>query len=391
MSQLAFYPWLAMRADCAAGALRLIRYERGKTPAVQELPQIDRALTPYKTASGRAVLRATLLSFGERGLIDDMTEDDRAHLFAFSELLAFASLSSRRFFGQFGYWNRDHCRLVIQGFSDPEGGALVVTRRRDRVTNSYFSGHVREVQCPDHVHAADVEPDMRLLVALVASRDVEAWPSIEQAVFLFNEANTDRDNVPVTAELLFCYGAIEQILECPGRAPREVATRFAETWVPVAELPRSEWRVPPEDEGARARLGRATSPRAAWLEDLAILRGSTAHGHPAQATPTAWSIHEHLLYAAYAVPLILKLRLAQYGRYELTDDDTGHVEVFERLLNVRHFEPRGLDTPISDHPWHTIQQRGMYRRLAELAFRQVGANGADAFTETQPLGPEEQR
>ena len=40
---------------------------------------------------------------------------------------------SREFFIS-DYFNRDHLRLIIQAFSDPRGGAVVETRRRDGVT-----------------------------------------------------------------------------------------------------------------------------------------------------------------------------------------------------------------------------------------------------------------
>lgn len=152
MPQLAFFPWLRIQENLEVGPYRLLRYERGGQPASGLLQtQIDDVIQPYRDLTGHSIRHATILTTADRGLTDDMTRELHTELFEFSELVAAAALSARRFFENFRYCNRDNARLIIQGFREDSAGSLVTTRRRDGSTSIYVTAGGYEVRCPHHV------------------------------------------------------------------------------------------------------------------------------------------------------------------------------------------------------------------------------------------------
>lgn len=363
MPQLAFFPWLRIQANIDVGPYRLLQYQRGAQPANELLQtQIDAVIQPYKDATGHPIHHATILTTVDRGLTDDMTETLHAELFEFSELVAAAALSARRFFEHAGYCNRDNARLVIQGFREDEGGSLIRVRRRDGSSASYMTAGVYEVRSPHHVRLNHNALDVPLLSGLYAVRREPAWLQFFQGVVLFNEANTDRDYMPETVEIVLSFASIEQLLDRAGRPVRDVADAFPAIWVPTEPLHRDQWTLQPATQGIRTRLERAPSLRYAWLEDMANARGSLAHGHGAEAYPALWNVPEHLLFAAFVIPRLLKLRLTQIGHYTLTDDDQIDIDALEELLNERHLVPHN-PSDTTPFPWSRVVSAAMVRRL----------------------------
>lgn len=168
--------------------------------------------------------------------------------------------------------------------------------------------------------------------------------------------------MPEGVELVFSFSSLEQLLDRAGRDPRVVAEAFSHIWLPGEPLPRNQWTVQSTTESIRRRLERAPSLRYAWIEDMGVARGSVAHGHGFHSYPGAWSVPEHLLLAAFVIPRLLKLRLAQIGHYTLTEDDQTDVDVLEALLNERLLEPRNPSdqTPF---PWSRVLLDAMLHRL----------------------------
>ncbi|MBM4307391.1 MAG: hypothetical protein FJ123_11735 [Deltaproteobacteria bacterium] len=365
MPQLAFFPWLRIQENLEVGPYRLLCYERGGQPANGPLQiQIDNVIQPYRDLTGDPIHYATILTTADRGVTDDMPGELISELFEFSELVATVALSARRFFENYGYCNRDNVRLVIQGFREDSGGALVRTRRRDGSISTYITAGVNEVRCPPHIRLNRIALDVSLLNALHGAQgqiNERTWGQLFQAAVLFNEANTDRDYMPETVELVLAFASLEQLLDRSGH-PREAAEAFSAIWMPAHPIPRDQWTIQPITDSIRRRFEQAPCLRYAWLEDMGVARGSVAHGHGIHAYQAAWSVPEHLLLAAFVIPRLLKLRLAQIGHYTFTGDDQGDVNVLEALLNERHLEPRDPSdqTPF---PWLRVLLDAMVHDL----------------------------
>lgn len=335
MPHLAFFPWIELEEDRNVGDYSLKRFKRGSLPRADEECRgtLDSVLEPYRDTSDKPVGSAVILHRRDRGLTDDLSEADRSDLFRFAELFAFAALAAREFFISDCYCNRDHLRLIIQACSDPRGGAVVVTRRRDGINSDMVPGAIYRVQVPAHVTppGLKIKPDWALLRALLASREREAWSGLYQGIVLFNQASTDAPGTSLDTELVLTYAAIEQILGLSKKKhQRCFSAKFADAWDPSQELPRSEWRRP--TDGSRSKSGK--NLRTCWASDLRTCRGNLAHGHHADQAPSRWTVQEHLLLTSFAVPRLVKQILSGLDLYELTENDTRDIDAFESLLNL---------------------------------------------------------
>lgn len=382
MPHLAFFPWIDLECDIEVGGYSLMRFVRGTRPRpdVERQSTLDSVLTPYRNLRDEPVRTAVILSARGRGLTDDLSEDKRADLFLFAELFAFAALAAREFFS-WDYFNRDHLRLVIQAFTDPRGGTVVETRQRDGFVSSWIAGHDYRVQVPAHVSPGrqPIKLDGALLDALLASRELEAWPGLLRGIALFNRANTDAPDVSPDIELVLTYAAMEQILGIrTGRDQRLFPTRFAEAWRPNREIPRSEWRQQPTGGPCKE-----DSLRACWASDLKICRGNLAHGHGEVSVPARWTVRQHLLLTSFAIPRLVKQVLSQLDLYDLTDADERDINALEPLLNLpdilaridREYDEDGF--PGEHYEWQRVlrrekdrQFRQLLKRAAEELFRQ---------------------
>lgn len=372
MPQLAFFPWIRLENDLDVGDYSLQRFAAGDQPGpdAQSQETLDAVLAPYYDLCGKPVETAVILTARDRAATDELSEEDRAELFQFAELFAFAALADRAFFTPDYYYNRDQLRLVIQEFADPQGGAFIVGRRRDGRQGSYLTRDRYSVQVPVHVHPTGqrITLDVALLKALLDARGTQVWPDLYQGIILFNQANTDAPDVSQAIELMLTYAAMERILECASSQGQEpFGTRFAEAWCPSQCIPRSEWRAPPTK-----RRWNGKSLRACWAFDLHVLRGSLAHGHRDDRFPSQWSADAHLLLTSFAVPRLVKRILSCEGHYKPTELDGHDIDVFEHLLNREDLFARA--DPAQDvmglgpqtYGWNQLVPRREHRPLIEL-------------------------
>ena len=371
MPQLAFFPWIEIEGDVDAGGYSLKRFVRGTLPGLDSERQatLDAVLAPYRDLQDKPVRTACILAGAGRSLTDDLSGQDRAELFLFAELFTFAALAAREFFS-LNYFNRDHLRLVIQAFADPQGGAVLETRRRDGSRSSWVTGNHYRVQVPAHVSSGGclIKPDYALLEALLAARERKVWAGLHQGIVLFNEANTDASDMSPNTELVLTYAAMEQVLgitKSPER--KQFAAKLAAMWCPTREVSESEWRPHAPD-----RPWKEESLRACWASDLKSCRGNLAHGHRAGLVPSQWTVRQHLLLTSFAIPRLVKQVLSKMYLYELADEDERDINALEALLNlpdvfaVLQPEDDEADVPDEDYAWRQVLRREADRQLYQV-------------------------
>ena len=363
--QLAFFPWIELGCDIDAGGYSLKRFERGRLPGadVESQPTLDSVLAPHRDLLDEPVKTAVILTAHGRGLTDDLSGQNRADLFRFAELFAFAALAAREFFSA-DYFNRDHLRLVVQAFTDPQGGASMEMRRRDGVQWSSVTGDYYRVQVPAHVSPAGqfINPDLDLLNALLESL---AWSGLHRGIVLFNQANTDAPDMSPDTELVLTCSAIEQVLGITSRQDqRQFPAKFAEAWHPDREVPQSEWQEPPTN-----RPWTEDTLRACWASDLKICRGNLAHGRREDVLQSRWTVRQHLLLTSFTVPLLVKQVLSAMEVYPLTDEDERDINALEPLLNLPDVfappcpEDDEAGFPREDYAWRSVLRREQVRQL----------------------------
>jgi hypothetical protein len=373
MSMLAFFPRLKLEADLTVEGYRLLRFERGRLPGREQLA-IDSVLEAYLEGENRAVRRATVLTGGERGLTDDLTDDEMADLFEVADLVAFAGLAGREYFVPVSYTNRETFSFIVQQFQSTGGGVAVRSRRRDGATQSYFSASQNRVRRPLSQHGVGgVSLSPAVVSALLQARGHKDWEHLSEAIYFFNRANTDSDLVSEESECVEMAGAIERLLRCYHGREDELIERFLALWKPATWLDPTLCERIPADR-------RRPSVVEAWLRDFFGYRGFHAHGRREVRRPTVWSRREHLLLGAFAFPLLVKLWLNERELYALTEQDEVDIDILERLICAKHFEPQPEDAP-HEHPWPGIRGEAAFHRAFERGWKK---HSGDTTTHPRP-------
>lgn len=360
MGMLAFFPWLEIPEEIQVDRFVLIPFRRGKLPGGTGSKlqlTLDAILEPYMVAPDRSVSAATLVMMKGRGLTEELAQEDINELFLFSEIVAFSGLASREYFGSGLYYvNRDHFTFMVQSFKDPFDAICVESRRRDGVTKNLVSRKAFRVYRPFHVSSGvyPVRLDTVLMKALLRARDTQRWSRYEEAIFDFNRANTDSNQIMEQMELVLLNGAFERLfgIEKTSKRERELVKRVVDI------ICKSGLNVCKTFNGISNEKHKCIFQD--WIADLYCLRGNLAHGRKRPTYPSRWSLQEHLLLGSYLFPLVVKLFLRKDGLYELKEDDCIDLQVFEELASARLF-----DEPKSDQgwPWDEIHEKAKLEKI----------------------------
>ena len=344
MGMVAFFPWLRVAEALQVGGFHLFLHHGGAplpeavTASVSQ-DDLKRLLSPYRIHAQHAESAHCLVQLGDSALDAELDSAGREAVFRFARHLAVAGLATRRFDGSplGSYSASGHYQLIVQQFPTPFTGSVVVDhRRKDGHTRVLISPGAQHFQIPEHlVGQAQPQLDLPLLHALEtahAALDAKSWGPYEASITQFLMANSDSPDVPLDAESIATYAALERLVD----ADKDLKD-FQEKFLACLAVPDGhEWsgRLRPE-------LLPEREPRDAvgpWLKGLYVLRGNAGHGYPvAKLKSATWEQHEHLLAGAFVYPLALKCKLQQAGFYKLTSKDVVDIVGLDLLLESRPF------------------------------------------------------
>ena len=226
MAMLFFLPWLRLRDDLQIGGIEFRPFVRGESnifgPNVSA-EQVEAVLANYgdrsHTPGGHSepVSHAVVLHWQGTVFGADLPDEEARSRMELGHLVAAAGLSNRQYGSHFRYTNRDELRLIGQRFSLERPGAIsVLSRRRDGTTNHMMGeskGQPRFIRPPHVSSQGFFNPDIGLLEALLLSRQHTIWPTIRQAISVFNLANTDAEGMTDDVELVLHRVAFESLLK----------------------------------------------------------------------------------------------------------------------------------------------------------------------------------
>lgn len=337
---LSFFPWYTAPEPKTIGRFQLVPYRPG-SGTVANGAAVDAVLAAYTERGDRPVESVTLVRLDGRDVTSPLSADDRAALFQFAEVVAFAALARRGFFGfGFGYVNRDNFRLIIQ--SIPEGGdGSVSTRARRRdgwCMTGYGPGDFRSMR-PPHVSQGDNPPiDEAVAGGLLAALASEKAQPYEEAIFSFNAANTDSDQTPEQHEVVSTVGAFQQLLEASGTG-EDIAEKLVLLLGPFF-APDTGRRTLVALQRLHLDLPRKVGPFGCvpymWMRDFYHVRNPFGHGRRRQDKASFWTPMAHLLLGAYLLPLAMLVRLQKDGFYALSKSDRKRLFTFPFLARLRN-------------------------------------------------------
>lgn len=338
-------------------------YRRGQSPTADQANLyrgFDVILEPYRAAPKAPIRSATLLVPTDLAPGDHIENARGQSLFVFAEIVAFAGLADRDYFG-FNYWSRDNFRLVVQNYEQPQASTRYQTRRRDGATTVLASSHF--VLIPEHISTSNrVSLDDGVLQLLATTTALPNWGPVYEALLHFNTANTDSDALTGAIELVLMVSALERLYDVTSGKCQpliEYADSLLGSAPRVAKgasrrVPSSMWE---------ARFGKRNTLTSVWMQDLCALRGTVAHGGSPDRYPSIWSLHEHLLFAAALFPVALRRSLGLSDRRR----DRALIGAFETLLDSEPFVVLKPDGTASDFPWNQILKKVRTRQFIEDA------------------------
>ena len=271
------------------------------------------------------------------------------------------------------YTNSDAVGVIAQRFDPDNPSAVSVSsRRRDGGTRHGISGSVPlKFVRPFHVPAHGVlNVDAGLLASLLhSSGNHKLAVHIRDAIAVYNRANSDADGTSDEVDLVLLRVALETLTR---------STHFADDLQKrVANLTgmkgRGSWNSGPFNEKVwKAAWPKSLRPFDAWLADFCSARNASAHGNSSHAKSRksqVWSNRNHLMFASWLVPLLVKKALARSGLYRLTEEDEDFLSGFELFLteDVSFWdEEHGLK-------WNELEQSFIERRIDRALRHQLSA------------------
>jgi len=332
---LQFMPWCKINQEYDLEDVIVLPWYRDEDIAALEREQnewVNHILSSYKDIENNSIHQAALIKYEDRHLFEDLDEIQIEATKEALELLCVCALAGRDIFAPTeNYCNSDCFTFYgqqIRGAPDHIGLTY-----RNRCGRSIDGRDINDISfiCPVHVNnIGSITIGDQLLSALLSKRKncmAAGWGVWQSAVSCFNAANTDSDAMRFQVEWILMCGAFEHLLGAKTNAI-DIAQKFESK---MALQDQIEY-----NNSNRVRGGYASEKplRYEWMKEFYRIRGDFAHGKTATRQDMAWSFLEHVVIAAHAFPLLMKIMLAEDSLYELSLEDQIKIEAFEPLINV---------------------------------------------------------
>ena len=126
--------------------------------------------------------------------------------------------------------------------------------------------------------------------------------------------------------------AFERLIEPTKNSAQALASAFADHWAPFAKIRVMDAkRVRPDTKYATVQRDWQLGQK--WMKELYEARSAAAHRGTRHELSRNWKTWQHVVIAAFAYPLTVKLRLAEEGLYTLDNRELGACEAFDQLLD----------------------------------------------------------
>lgn len=377
MPTLFFMPWTYVRTTSKIGPISLVPYEKDALPgSLGKITQksLDAIIGNYadrafiqNTDSTVPVRKALILRWPgdderESLLIDDEIQERLQQ----TQLLTFAALSARQFGTHWNYCNADGLTTTAQHFSQANPAATAITtRRRDGNGLNYMAGGTGKPLFLRPLHVSDrysLDMDENLALALLNVPPGPLRNRLLDSITLFNKANTDANEVPPSAEIVFMRAALETLLGASYKT-LDLKVKLVNLISPHLGLVRwHDVHIAPKTW--QDRWNNEARPFSAWVDDFCHWRNEGAHGKSgSQKYPAPiWSLWNHLLFTSWFMSRIVKVLLADEGLYTLTQDDKDELKNIELFFT---YDITACDE-MGQMYWHTVQSSVQYLRLGRI-------------------------
>jgi hypothetical protein len=341
LRSLHFLPWCHLDRAFSLGRVNLLPFDLRHPPAGldgETIRLVKFVLSDFVGITGQPVQKFTVVTLRNNILLDYLVDPvDVAAIRDYIDIACLSGLCGREFFGRGEPYCNSNCFLLYERRFDSVTGVRAPTlRRRDNTSFGPAVGPAMRVHQPLHVAVVPrVSIDENFLRALADFRerlatggDSERWIAWQEAIFCFNQANTDNENMNEHLEWVLMSSALERIL---GAKPNSdaMAQRFVEAIVP--KRPQLNFDLPILQE---------------WMHEFYRLRNDFAHGRIRSRKLRRWELWHHLLFGAIAFPLLTKALLEREEAYVFAENDHCQLAALAWILR------ESLDPSATAKSWH---------------------------------------
>jgi hypothetical protein len=333
MPTLHFLPWCRTEKEHRSGRVGLIPFQI--TEALNQRDHdvqapIREVLADFLGVDGAPIKECTLIAIDGQLLTDDYPDSATTWTISdYVECACLASLAEREFCGTAEPYSNSSCfALYSRGFR-PGWGSVAPPIRRIDDTPLGLAGKALQVHIPVpaiavpkiRIHEQLFEALSRFREARITGAEPQRWLPWREAMYCFDQANTDSEVIAPHAKWVLMVSAIERILDTKSNA-QDFATRVSEVLQP--------------------RTAAAYETVHIWAKEFYRLRGQYAHGRLSPSTQANWNWQTHLLLGAIAFPLLVKTLLAEYGFYRPAEWDLAEVIAFGQVVEALRLDRPGL-------------------------------------------------
>jgi len=336
-----FMPWVTLPRSVCVGRFRFHPLRVSEIGAVidrEVTTAIESALNCYVRRNGQPIESCTIVLRSRGNRTWDIPRKHWDLAVDAAKKLALACLAEQRFFeGHFSpHLNATMFRIIGQGVSAGSDQIAPFFARRGgglRIGGLRFKDVV--FQRPPQIEGTSCDViNERLLKAIGKAERLKsaAARAINASVETFLLANTESPELDADSCIALSAIAFERLIEPPTNSAQSLAAAFAEYWTPFTSLTvGNSKRIKPDN---KYKLEQAFWPiHRKWMKELYEARSATVHRGPRSEFSKNWSTWQHLVLAAFAYPLAVKLRLAEEGLYSPSDRELASFEACDLLLD----------------------------------------------------------
>ena len=302
----------------------------------------------YKYIDGRVESPQTIMVDSSREYFTRIEGEERRAYAEAANLLTMCLIGENQYFSHGNYINSSLTEVHFQNFSLGEDLVAFTSQKRDGPVSD-MGYKFKDITittppgCRVHTGCSNVPAKWLQSLGSVLGKNTPLDRLIIEASDLFRQANTDSPTVLRSTEIVALANAFDRLFpNHNGR--RELSKKISKIlgrWQTIRvqnskRLSQKSVELSKIDSNVNEdwKLVRY------WMYELYCLRNDYVHGNDVSRRKWGWEANEHLLMGAYILPFLIKVLLADDGRYELSEDDAIKLIAIDDLLDLTTYYDR---------------------------------------------------
>jgi hypothetical protein len=349
MANIVLLPWLKLSQEEALFGFRF-------TPVGDEsdwtgfdprwADHLTKLLSSYVDMHGKPIDSAVIVQTKSSTTPWDVPEERIEDAGEACRILALLLMEQHRFFDPLGFHiNSTACRPIFQRTTLGDAGIAPYIRRRGtpvRVGGMSFEGvrFQQPIETSFNGIAPSINPRFRDALELARDTQTPSWLALKDSLPFFLLGHSDDQTTPDETNVMLSAIAFETLLGSPGAA-KQMAEAFAIYWVPFVTLRLSDTpgKIDPDPNPSWTAEQLAWPLHHKWAKELYEARSSHVHRRGNSTNfKSNWTPAQHIVFAAFAYPALVKLVMGKDSLYILDDREKGYCNAFDKLL-ANGFDP----------------------------------------------------